>query len=342
MTVHTRLTILALSLFVPCGPSEAADPDARRKPALELEDPFIRMRSVCVSPDGKCVAGLGHDSRIRIWALPSGKLLHRLDEGPREVGGPGLTFTGDSRYLVVLSERVSKDLEKVLESRLTWWDPKTGKAVRVLAGRDFPGGVLAQSPDGKLMVTTATDGIDPCLYLREAHTARLVGRIVPAESPHQILFTPDSARLIGRTRTGAFFVWDVKTREGKLWKRKDPDLSDICGMIVTPSGQLVVASDGVKYPVGLINTKTGEVSLASKFCATGPRCLATARGGAWLLVASSNRLCVTDPLSGETLFHQLLDGIRQLKSIDVTADGKWLVSLAHGEDVIKVWKLSDW
>src|SRR5262245_22622371 len=99
------LTSFAVLMLALTDAMLAGELEARRPPAFVLKDGDVKLSDLHISPDGKLVAARGRDHQVRVWSLPSGELLHRLDQRPRQMGGPALTFTQDGKSLLVWSAR---------------------------------------------------------------------------------------------------------------------------------------------------------------------------------------------------------------------------------------------
>src|SRR5271166_4578894 len=81
-----------------------------------------QVRSIAISPDGRSLASGSGDNTIRLWDLPSGKELHRLEGHTGIVSS--VAFAPDGRSLA------SGSYDKTV--RL--WDSATGKELRRLDG----------------------------------------------------------------------------------------------------------------------------------------------------------------------------------------------------------------
>src|SRR5262245_32201346 len=123
-----RIALIATLAALTSLTLRADEPEARRKPALELADGDAKfLGEVLISPDGKFVASPGEDNQVRIWSLATGKLLHRLNERPRQIGPRSVTFSRDGKALIVFSHTMKADLSGTETRQLSWWDAGSGK-----------------------------------------------------------------------------------------------------------------------------------------------------------------------------------------------------------------------
>ncbi|MGL4553716.1 MAG: WD40 repeat domain-containing protein, partial [Gemmataceae bacterium] len=325
------------------GAVPAADPEARRKPFRLLADGDARFEEVKVSPDAKLVVARGNDEQVRVWSLETGKLLHRLDERPRGMSGPAIWFTRDGRHLIVSSSRFNDDNSKVVEDRMCWWDVRTGKPARVLTGDGAPCGIVAMGPDGKKFAAGVRNGQLLGVYLHDQRTGRLIRHLPLDNGVVRCAFTPDGRRLFGLSPRGDIWDWDVTTGERRLFRPADREnLPEPDGLLFTPGGgRILVPNLGRSYPTALVDVRTGNATRAAGLAPPNHRCLATARGGRWLLIGHGRGLFLYETGSARPL-HTLSLGLNDLDSLAVSPDDRWLVTVAREDECLKVWKLDDW
>jgi WD40 repeat protein len=97
------------------------------------------------------------------------------------------------------------------DSKITIWDVRTGKAVRVLTGHS--GGVadVAYSSDGRLL---ASASLDHTARVWDPSNGRLL-RVLRQPGPViAVAFSPDSGKLATTDPTGIVRVWDACTACG--------------------------------------------------------------------------------------------------------------------------------
>ncbi|MGL4553775.1 MAG: WD40 repeat domain-containing protein [Gemmataceae bacterium] len=331
---HVFAALLAVAATPP-----AADPEARRTPAFVLKDGDVKLEDVQISPDGKLVAARGsRDEQVRVWSLPASRLLYRLDQRPLQLGGPALSFTRDGKSLLVWSDRHSADLSTSAEQRLRWYDPRTGKEARKLTGAAVFGDTVAQSPDGKLMVTGGHGEDDEALYVREPQTGKPVFKFTPPQGVREAAFTPDGKHLYLANRADEIWSWDVATRERTQRRKQDPEVSGIDWLAFTPDGGRIGV--GCRDSVSVLDRATGKRLRKTDF-PTRPRAICFARGGRWVLQGYGPYVVASDAATGKRLVQSGPCGANA-DEIATTPDGKWLAVVAPRRAGILVFKLADW
>jgi len=114
------------------------------------------------SPDGKTLAALARNQRLRLWETATGKELHQLGDAnpPRTTGGfaflssftapetRGLGFSPDGRQIAAASG-----------STVRIWETATGKEVPLLDGHRKALSAIAVSGNGKVVVSWGADRV---------------------------------------------------------------------------------------------------------------------------------------------------------------------------------------
>jgi RNA polymerase sigma factor (sigma-70 family) len=175
------------------------------------------------SPDGKRLASMCTDGRIRLWDASTGKELSRLE------GHEGLlarlTFSPDGGTLISLGR-----------GGVRRWDASTGKE----AGH-FPGpqtGAYALSPDGKLLAAASTPLYlaedrsrplgDGSVYLWNLATGKLAAKLQGRrrETIESLAFSPDGKTLAAVSEGSQISVWDVPTGR-HLYRLEPPPVGEV-------------------------------------------------------------------------------------------------------------------
>jgi serine/threonine protein kinase/WD40 repeat protein len=165
------------------------------------EHPYGEVRAL--SGDGQLAASCGwHSDRVRLWHVPSCRLLHEWALGVRML----VFFTPDSRALVTSR---AEDF--------SFWDVKTFRLIRRLPreSNQYPGWV-AFAPDGRLMALELAPGV---LHLVETATGRTVARLTDphGDRAHWQAFTPDGTRLVVVSNyANAVHIWDLRAIRTRL------------------------------------------------------------------------------------------------------------------------------
>jgi WD40 repeat protein len=254
------------------------------KPLAVLRGPTGHVRAVAFSPDGKLLASVGDDRKVRVWDPAAGTALAAHAGQARQMtevafAGPGAVAAagwGDDGSVRLLNARTGKVAGTVAvaaggvdsmavspdgrwlaasgggeKARTRVWDMRTGKAVATLAEA---GRALAFSPDGR---TLATQDVENTCDIRlwSVPDGNPFGRLrSPTGFVRVAAFSPD-----GRTlAAGAGWrprAWDVQTEKEAAAYRCD---SEVDAVVFHPDGQRVVTAEELG-PVRLWDLKTGKV-----------------------------------------------------------------------------------
>lgn len=169
---------------------------AKAKPALDpaFAGHTATVNVVTISPDGRQAASGSDDRTIRVWEMPSGKLLACLEGASGEVYA--VAFSADGSLLA------SAGRDRVI--RL--WDWQTREQVRVFKGHTDSVRCLAFSPDGKRIVS---GGDDRSLRIWDvasgAEAADLIGH---AEAVTSVVWSANGDRILSGGRDGVLRWWD--------------------------------------------------------------------------------------------------------------------------------------
>src|SRR5262245_18835611 len=99
------------------------------------------VRNVCISPDGKFVAGtVGGPGAVYVWSITGGKprVLHR-----EAAGIPGVAYSPDGIRIAIGTYQN--------EAKLI--DAANGKVLDVFSGHSKPVRTVVFSPDGRTLLT---------------------------------------------------------------------------------------------------------------------------------------------------------------------------------------------
>jgi RNA polymerase sigma factor (sigma-70 family) len=236
------------------------------------------IASIHLSGDGKMLASVSPaDKTVRVWELSSGQELRRFRATTTYCD---VAWLPDSRTLVI--RRYLGD------SAVYFCDAFTGKETRKIdnvdprAGMNYPanvegvhqGGVLAVSPDGRMLFTSVNFS-GGSAHLWDTATGKELPNLWP--DPHKqimvwsAVFSPDSKALISASRyPSTIQVWDIASRKNRLQfgshvKLKDdfgeehdvPTYLAITQMALSPNGR-TLATAGWDQTIHLWDVATGK------------------------------------------------------------------------------------
>ena len=117
---------------------------------------------VAFSPDGKVLASVGEDRRIRLWDAATGRPLRTLAGHEDTISR--IAFAPTGKLLASASH----------DSTVRLWDTATGKELRQLQGPMDGGKCLAISPDGKWLAAAGFIHLKVLPNLRQENV--MIGR----------------------------------------------------------------------------------------------------------------------------------------------------------------------
>jgi WD40 repeat protein len=142
------------------------------------------------APDNKSLASAWDDGTVRIWEIPTGKELLKL-----EVEASGLAFSPDGKKLAIIGGR-----------ELGLWDPGTGEEIQKFEGEQ--GTLVAFSRDGKMLAST--DKRMARVKLWDPTTGNLLEQFNPEGLVDALTFSHDGKMLAaGGFGETAVRIWDL-------------------------------------------------------------------------------------------------------------------------------------
>lgn len=149
------------------------------------------------STDNTLMATAGADKTIKLWAIPTGKLITTLKGHTKAV--LALRFMNNDKYLVSIGDDKAVNLWSLDSARIVYSKKDHIKAVRA----------LDVSNDDKWI---ATGGADREILLRDASTGIVTKRLLAHENwVRTLAFSPDSKTLASGGDDKKIIVWDVES-----------------------------------------------------------------------------------------------------------------------------------
>jgi WD40 repeat protein len=150
-----------------------------------------RVNALAFAPDGKTLATVGADHRVRLWDVETGR--------ERPVGGVGrgnvsVAVTRDGKDALTLGS----------DGTVRLWELAAGKLLRRITETGVAQGPLALSPDGAMVVTC--DAEDRIVY-RDLATGRRRQRSERQLAPASFLAFAPGGKLLAAGVGGALSIW---------------------------------------------------------------------------------------------------------------------------------------
>jgi hypothetical protein len=183
----------------------------------ELRGHEKEVTCLALAPDGKTLASGSLDKTVRVWDLGEKKEVRKFTA--HGSGVLGLAFTADGKALVSSGDvtTVIKDVNTFVithPDKPRLWNPATGQLLRAY---DVPGGVVALSPDQRVLAAMALLTEYQGNVLRQSWHFSLLdgfsGRSLGKVDLHcsGMTFSPDGKLLALVSTHGSLVLWEVAT-----------------------------------------------------------------------------------------------------------------------------------
>ena len=294
----------------------------------------FQLRHAVFSPDGRFLATVGTDVRIKLWETATGKARATWQGHAHAIRGLAFLPTGDR--LVTSS----------YDGTVKTWNPALATGATVLKGHTLDVTGASLSSDRTLLATASQDKTimlwnttteKPLRVLRE-HTL----------SVWDVALHPDGTRLASaaasapyhvenRPNPAELFVWD--TRTGRLLHKLAGHTSGVLRVAYSPDGRRLasLSTDGT---IRLWDAASGQAQQVFLPPAKEPwRCFAWNPRSNQVVAALEWRpdLYLLDPASGAvTILHQTPNqDFFQTQTLAFSPDGRWLAAGAPNQ--VRIW-----
>jgi WD40 repeat protein len=219
----------------------------------------MNLQNINADREGDVLATCAADGTVRVWAMPSGKLLLTLPHASRNQFS--MNISRDGRVLMTIA-----NARAVTTSPSTWstgmgtvdlWDVPSGRHLRRLSSQRVAYYDGSLSPDGMLAAAIDFPGF---VKLWQVRTGRLVAQLGGAAD--EAVFSPDSAFIV----TYGFYniaqmqarVWDAHT--GRLVSTLRGGPLGVNSVAFSPDNSLVVTA-GSDATARVWEVRTGRLLL---------------------------------------------------------------------------------
>lgn len=179
---------------------------ATAKEVCVLPGDKLTVGGVVFSPDSRRLIYTQDGNLIKLWNIPSGKLVRSIATPPD--GAWDAVVTPDGRRIVTPGFN---------DGTIRTWDIATGKQVRTLRDKRFGyAGIVLRPPDGKLAAVSAYKMYDSAICLWDLENERLLATLrQPVESVQGGCVFHKNGRWLATNNLGYYNVsiWDVFQRK---------------------------------------------------------------------------------------------------------------------------------
>jgi len=276
------------------------------------------------SPDSTYLATSSEDNTVRLWEVPSGKLINTLTGHTEDVYR--LAFSPDGTHLATTSA----------DNTARLWDITTGKTIATLTGHTEDVTHIAFSPDGTHLATRSEDQTVRLWNVTTGKTiATLIGHYKPLA---RLAFSPNGTHLATADTDGTVWLWEVPS--GKSIAALTRYADELSVLAFSPDGTRLAAASANTvqlYDIAAgktIATLTGGPELVTDlaFSPGGTRLATASKDGTAALweVPSGERLTpLRGPLTGDA---------ESLNDVSISPDGIHLATTS--DSTVRLWDIS--
>lgn len=208
------------------------------------------VHAVAFSPDGKILASAAGDSTIRLWEMPTGKELRRLDVALPEPQQQGF---GYSPFAVAFSPDGKTLAGASGSNKLFLWEVATGKQLHQFDSADGAPPILTFSPDGKILAWIDSQ---MAIHLVDAASGKALRQLQGYQAPVRCLaFSPDG-KLLAVGESGAIRLWDAST--GASLRKLRRHQGTVTSVAFSPDGKTLASAGDEDNTIRLWDPTTGR------------------------------------------------------------------------------------
>jgi|GEM_PF-2817061 len=343
--MKTHALFLAVILFSASAVAIGQDQDALdARPRTDFRGHSAAVTRLAFSHDGKFLLSAGRDSRMGLWSLETGRLVHMLYPKEKNVSGRSMSRDIPRR---VESIAFSPDggliaeaaVESAGEGLVRLWSPKTGKIIKVLARGVDNLRAVAFAPDGKTAAYNAreTIGWRHKIVLCDVESGKVTGELAGKKLAATMLaFSPDG-KILASAGARKIQLWDVEKRE--LLHTIEAHEKSIQGIAFSPNGKLL-ASGADDDQIRIWRVDAGKMDLEIEAEQDGVLDVAFTPSGATVASGGKNHTVKLWKTTSGKKYARLWGHLERVNCIAVSPDGKTLAS-GSGDTTIALWNLTE-
>lgn len=224
------------------------------------------VNSATFSPDNKCIVSASNDKTLRIWDTNTGQCLHIIevlcdvhsatfspdgnhiisaDHGIHvwdvKTGSCVQTIGGNNNYYAAYYSLDGKYIVSANDYSIIIWNANTGECLQTIkVGIGF-NRFVAFSPDGKRIVSTATD-FDGTIRIWDVKTVIKKEKLLKGHTGRieEANFSPDMKHIISASKDSTIRIWDVNT--GKCLKTIKDHSGRVSSAAYSPDMKSIVST----------------------------------------------------------------------------------------------------
>ncbi len=299
-----------------------------------------RVNSIKFSHDSKyLISGGGpFDRTIKIWEIPSGKLIRTLYGHSSNV--ESIAITSDGKYIISCS----------WDKTINIWDFKTGNLINSLVGHRSWVRTIAVNPDNDLIVSGSGDNREEEFEIKlwdinKKYLLKTLGS--HKKEINSVIFSPDGRYIISgsnenRNRDYTLIVWDLS--EGTIKYTLGGYIKTVLSLAITSDGRYLISGSDDKT-ISIWDLQTAELTKTLIGHTHHIWTLAITPDGKYIVSGSGDGTIKIWDFSSGNLIQTLIG-----HSSDVFSERCWIYTIAISPDGqytatgamdnrIKVWKL---
>lgn len=196
--------------------------------------------------DGRMITAGNFNGTVKLWDVPSGRLLRTLD-GHTDLVYKGV-FSPDEKTLASCSR----------DGKIKIWEVATGTVLRTLTGHTRPVKAVAFTPDGKLLASVSNDGTVRLWDVAKGTQQRSFIHREPGDiddSVYSVLFIERGKVVIAGNGDGTISYWGVDS--GKEVRVLRGHSGVVFSLTLSRDGR-TLASGSYDHTVKFWDVKTGN------------------------------------------------------------------------------------